>query len=65
MREFATFDTKECNKLKFFHSTLILTGPGPPGRQYYCKILLYANMLIETETEKTIVFYRIFIFGGM
>ena len=38
-----------------------LRGLGPPGRQYYCSLLLYASMLKakmlrETETEETIGF---------
>ena len=43
-----------------------LRRPGSPGRQYYCKLLLYAYMSYaknakETETEETIRFFVTFL----
>ena len=40
-------------------------GSGPPGRQYYWQLLLYAKMLKETENEETRLLCHIFIIDGI
>ena len=64
------FKTKILNLIRFIHfdwlAKIELTGPGPPHHPIvvsYCftRVLLYAKMLRETETEETIGFFVAFL----
>ena len=64
------FTTKNLNFTRFIHlnwlAKIAFMGPGPPNRQivvnyFLTRLLLYAKMLRETETEKTIGFFVTFL----